>query len=63
MLRDYALAPCGEWRGGVLGVNRWDEPSGTVAGRSGPSNGAYSVADPRRAEGVAAFGQYGVNRH
>ncbi|MHB0681449.1 DNA cytosine methyltransferase [Roseomonas mucosa] len=62
MLRDYALAPCGEWRGGVLGVNRWDEPSGTVAGRSGPSNGAYSVADPRRAEGVAAFGQYGVKR-
>lgn len=62
MLRDYALAPCTEWRGGVLGVNRWEEPAGTVAGRSGPSNGAYSVADPRRADGVAAFGQYGVKR-
>lgn len=62
LLRDYALAPCAEWRGGVLGVNRWEEPAGTVAGRSGPSTGAYSVADPRRADGVAAFGQYGVKR-
>jgi site-specific DNA-cytosine methylase len=44
-LRDYLIVP--EMRSGVLGVNRWDEPSCTVAGRSSPSNNAYSVADPR----------------
>lgn len=47
-LADYLLVP--EFRGGYLGVNRWDEPSGTVAGRSTPSNGAFSVADPRHPE-------------
>lgn len=62
VLRDYALLPEHDWRGGVLGVNRWEDPAGTVAGRAGPTNGAYSVADPRRADGVAAFGQYGVKR-
>jgi site-specific DNA-cytosine methylase len=44
-LRDYLVVP--EYRAGYLGVNRWDEHSGTVAGRSTPSNGAFSVADPR----------------
>lgn len=32
-----------------LGVRSFAEPMGTVAGRSDPSNGAYSVADPRLA--------------
>lgn len=32
---------------GALGVSSWSEPSGTVSGRGGPSNGAYSVQDPR----------------
>jgi hypothetical protein len=31
-----------------------------VTGIGRPHNGAFSVADPRRAEGSAAFGQYGV---
>ncbi|CAN5301325.1 hypothetical protein BH10PSE16_BH10PSE16_01400 [soil metagenome] len=44
-LRDYLVVP--EYRAGYLGVNRWDEHSGTVAGRSTPSNGAFSIADPR----------------
>ena len=47
MLRDYALQPDEEWRAGVLGVRGWGDPSVTVAGRSTPTNGAYSVADPR----------------
>ncbi len=45
VLRDYLIVP--EYRGGYLGVKRWDEPSGTVAGESLPSNGSFSVADPR----------------
>ena len=45
-LRDFALVP-DDWRASVLGVRPWDEPCGTVAGRSSPTNGAYSVADPR----------------
>lgn len=44
-LRDYLIVP--EYRCGYMGVNHWDEPMGTVAGRSTPTNGAFSVADPR----------------
>ena len=47
-LRDYLIVP--EYRDGYMGVNRWDQPSGTVAGRSGPTNGTFSVADPRFAK-------------
>lgn len=44
-LQDYMLVPgC---RRGYLGVNHWDEPSGTVIGRSLPNNGKNSIADPR----------------
>lgn len=44
-LKDYLLVP--EYRSGYMGVNRWGEPMGTVAGRNTPTNGAFSVADPR----------------
>lgn len=44
-LRDFLIVP--DYRGGYLGVNRWDDHTGTLAGRSTPSNGAFSVADPR----------------
>jgi len=44
-LRDYLIVP--DMHGGVLGVNRWDEPTGVVAGASRPANGSFSVADPR----------------
>ncbi len=46
-LQDFVLVSEPSWRATVLGVCPWDEPSGTVAGRSGPTNGAFSVADPR----------------
>ena len=59
-LRDYLIVP--EYRDGYMGVNRWDQPSGTVAGRSGPTNGTFSVADPRGPADAAQYQQYGVLR-
>ncbi|MBB1630259.1 DNA cytosine methyltransferase [Cupriavidus sp. UME77] len=59
-LSDYLIVP--EYRDGYMGVNRWDEPSGTVAGRSGPTNGTFSVADPRGPANAAQYQQYGVLR-
>lgn len=58
VLRDYLILP--ESRGGFLGVRSWDDHSGTVAGESLPSNGAFSVADPRAAAGAPQYQQYGV---
>ncbi len=57
-LRDYLIVP--EYRAGFLGVNRWDESMGTVAGRSTPSNGAFSVSDPRPPVGSLEYQQYGI---
>ncbi|KWF81266.1 DNA methyltransferase [Burkholderia cepacia] len=57
-LRDYLIVP--EMRNTVLGVNRWDEPSGVVAGASRPGNGTFSVADPRGPADAAQYQQYGV---
>lgn len=45
VLRDYLIVP--EFHHGYLGVNKWEDHTGTVAGRSMPSNGAFSIADPR----------------
>lgn len=58
VLRDYLIVP--EYRRGYLGVHGWDGTTGTVAGESLPSNGAFSVADPRAAAGAAQYQQYGV---
>ncbi|MGQ7814621.1 DNA cytosine methyltransferase [Metapseudomonas furukawaii] len=44
-LRDLVIVP--DYRSGYMGVHGWDETMGTVAGRSSPTNGAFSVADPR----------------
>ncbi|WP_322038209.1 DNA cytosine methyltransferase [Burkholderia cenocepacia] len=57
-LRDYLIVP--ERRGGHLGVVDWNEPAGTVAGESLPTNGAFSVADPRGPADAAQYQQYGV---
>lgn len=59
-LRDYLIVP--DYHRGYLGVQRWADSSGTVAGSSLPSNGAFSVADPRAAAGAAQYQQYGVMR-
>jgi len=62
MLRDFVVVP--ELRNGVLGVHGWDEAAGTVAGESLPTNGAFSVADPRFEQSARWHdGQaYGVRR-
>ncbi|MCA7889100.1 DNA cytosine methyltransferase [Burkholderia contaminans] len=44
-LRDYLIVP--NMHNGVLGVNRWEDSCGVVAGASRPGNGTFSVADPR----------------
>lgn len=44
-LRDYLVVP--EMFSGALGVRKWDEKTGAVAGESLPMNGAFSIADPR----------------
>ncbi|MDC8803887.1 DNA cytosine methyltransferase [Halomonas pacifica] len=61
-LRDFLIVP--EYHSGYMGVNHWDEPMGTVAGRSTPTNGAFSVADPRFEQSARwKDGQaYGVRR-
>ena len=57
-LRDFLIVP--EYRAGYLGVNhRWEDHTGTVAGRSTPSNGNFSIADPRFPAG-GEYGQLGV---
>ena len=60
-LADFRIAPETTWRNGALGVTPWSEPTGTITANGRPAAGSFSVADPRRADGVAAFGQYGVN--
>lgn len=59
-LRDFVIVP--EAYGGYLGVNKWDDSMGVVAGRSRPTNGAFSVADPRARDGALQYQQYGVRR-
>ncbi|WP_053137546.1 DNA cytosine methyltransferase [Pseudomonas sp. CMR5c] len=59
-LRDFVIVP--EAYGGYLGVNKWDDSMGVVAGRSSPTNGAFSIADPRARDGALQYQQYGVRR-
>ena len=61
-LRDLIIVP--EYRAGYLGVHDWRDTAGTVAGRSSPTNGAFSVADPRYAQSADwnHGQQYGVRR-
>jgi site-specific DNA-cytosine methylase len=47
-LRDYLIVP--EMHRGGYGVRRWEDPSGVVQSESRPSNGSFSVADPRVTE-------------
>lgn len=50
-LRDFLIVPAMH-RGGY-GVRRWEDPCGVVAGESRPSNGSFSIADPRFAQSDA----------
>lgn len=60
-LADYAIAPDAEYHPGILGVTPWDEHSGVVTSESRPSNGKFSVADPRFDSAKYESSQYGVN--
>ncbi len=57
-LRDYLIVP--EYHPGYCGVREWSAPTGAVTGRSLPTNGAFSVADPRAPANAAQYSQYGV---
>lgn len=59
-LRDLVIVP--QFRDGFLGVHDWNETAGTVAARSGPTNGKFSVADPRARAVALQYQQYGVRR-
>lgn len=59
-LRDLIIVP--EMRNGVLGVRDWHGAVGTVAGESLPTNGAFSVADPRAPAEALQYQQYGVRQ-
>lgn len=60
VLRDFLIVP--EMHNGVLGVHKWGEHVGTVAGASRPGNGSFSIADPRMQAGFE-YSQYGVIRY
>lgn len=47
VLTDFGIEPDQYWQHGVLGVRRWGDTTGVVTSRSGPTNGAHAVADPR----------------
>ncbi|HFH3494881.1 DNA cytosine methyltransferase [Pseudomonas aeruginosa] len=59
-LRDLIIVP--EYQAGYMGVHGWNDSMGTIAGRSGPTNGAFSVADPRAPANALQYQQYGVHR-
>lgn len=62
VLRDFGIMPDRPWQNGVLGVQRWDEPSGVVTSRGAPTTGNFAVADPRFETGGGGDGyqQFGV---
>jgi site-specific DNA-cytosine methylase len=49
------LELAGGWGGGRLGVNGWGDSVGAVTAEGYPTNGAFSVADPR----LGSYGQHG----
>ena len=50
-LRDFLIVP--EMHTGMLGVQDWGQPSGTITGNARPSNGNFAIADPRFAPSAA----------
>lgn len=61
-LRDYLIVP--DAHSCYLGVRKWDQSTGTVTSRGLPTNGAFSIADPRFEQSTRwKDGQaYGVRR-
>jgi site-specific DNA-cytosine methylase len=61
-LADYALEQDTDWHNGALGVTPWAGNAGTATAGGRVGQGSLSVADPRRQDDRAEFGQYGVKR-
>jgi site-specific DNA-cytosine methylase len=59
-LRDYLIVP--DYHRGYLGVHGWADSAGVITAGGRPSQGAFSVADPRAAPDAAQYQQYGVLR-
>lgn len=47
IVSDYGIAPDVHWHDGVLGVQDWTKPAGTISSRGTVTTGRYTVADPR----------------
>lgn len=60
VLADYAIVPEPERRRGYLGVVGWEQFAGAISARGLPTNGRYSVADPRFDASAGDYCQYGV---
>jgi len=60
-LTDFSIVPEWAMHNGVLGVCPWSDALGTVQGSSLPTNGRFSVADPRISQS-AEYGQLGVRK-
>jgi len=60
---NYGIVP-GEvaWHRGILGVQRWDQPSGTVTSRGSVTCGRFAVADPRSHTSHRGRGKYRITR-
>lgn len=61
-LRDVGIVPlAADWHAGCMGVGQWRDPTGTVKGRSGCTNGTSAVADPRwPANAFGSFTPYAI---
>ncbi|MFT3819865.1 MAG: DNA cytosine methyltransferase [Rubrivivax sp.] len=59
-LRDFLIVP--QMHHGSYCVRKWDEPCGTVQAASRPSNGRFSVADPRMFSKLQGTGYMGVRQ-
>jgi site-specific DNA-cytosine methylase len=60
VVQGLRLAPERDWHTGALGVHGWTDPATTITGGTGPSNGAFSVADPRAPRPLGTYEPYGV---
>lgn len=59
-VQGLGIVPEREYFRGAYGVMGWDEPCGTVAGESLPTNGRFAVADPRPPRDLGRYQPYGV---
>jgi len=60
MVTGLRIATRVDWHRGVMGVVPWNEPLGTVTGRSSPTTGRFTVADPRCTTSRAGAGKHRV---